>query len=128
MCNNIQYVLAHYIGKNMFLYAILSMCTCDTIWHIATLLNNFSPQQITQKFDHNCNKYASSLLDNVAFFTSEHLEINRLLICMLLLFVIPHHYIKRDLQGFKNGYARAILYLVSQKPMALIQNLKGVPL
>ena len=34
---------------------------------------------------------------------------------MLLLFVIPQHYIKRDLKGFNNDYARAILYLVSQK-------------
>ena len=34
---------------------------------------------------------------------------------MVLLFVILQHYIKRDLKGFNNGYARDILYLVSQK-------------
>ena len=33
---------------------------------------------------------------------------------MLLLFVIPQHYIKRDLKGLNVGYAGAIPYLVSQ--------------
>ena len=47
---------------------------------------------------------------------------------MLLLFVIPQHCIKRDLKGFNIGYERAILYLVSQKPLTLIQNFKVVPL
>ena len=86
MFHNIQYALAQEISKNMFLYATLFMCTCDTIWHIATLLNDFSPQQITQKFDHNGNKYASSSFDKVAL-TNEWTARNKKIVDLYVVIV-----------------------------------------